>query len=67
MQMGFGPFLSVYLTAQLSNPEEIGFAFSIGTAAALAAQILAGALVDAIPSKPTAAGISIVAIAAAAM
>jgi hypothetical protein len=31
MQMGFGPFLSVYLTGQLWNPEEIGFAFSIGT------------------------------------
>lgn len=67
MQMGFGPFLSVYLTAHLWNPQQIGIAFSLGAAFVLVAQIPAGALVDAIPSKPTAARIAIVAIAAAAI
>ncbi|MBV8524057.1 MAG: MFS transporter, partial [Acetobacteraceae bacterium] len=67
VQMGFGPFLSVYLTAQLWNPENIGFALSVGTVAAMAAQVPAGALVDAIPSKPLAAGGAILALAAAAV
>ncbi|MBV8870303.1 MAG: MFS transporter [Acetobacteraceae bacterium] len=67
MQMGFGPFLSVYLTAHLWNVQDIGGALSIGTAAALAAQVPAGALVDAIPGKPAAARIGILAVAAAAV
>ncbi|MBV8401034.1 MAG: MFS transporter [Acetobacteraceae bacterium] len=66
MQMGFGPFLSVYLTAHFWNPEAIGVAFSIGTAAAIAAQVPAGAAVDAIPSKPLAAGVAVLAISIAA-
>jgi hypothetical protein len=32
MQMGFGPFLSVYLTAHLWDPQQIGLAFSLGAA-----------------------------------
>ncbi|MBV8458564.1 MAG: MFS transporter, partial [Acetobacteraceae bacterium] len=67
MQMGFGPFLSVYLTAHLWNPQQIGIAFSLGAAFVLVAQVPAGALVDAIPSKPRAARIAIFAIAAAAV
>jgi MFS family permease len=67
MQMGFGPFLSVYLTARLWNPEQIGLAFSIGTAVVLVAQVPAGAFVDASPSKARAAVIAILAIAAAAV
>jgi MFS family permease len=67
MQMGFGPFLSVYLTAHLWDPQQIGLAFSLGAAFVLVAQVPAGALVDAIPSKPRAARIAIVAIAAAAV
>ena len=39
MQMGFGPFLSVFLTAQRWNPENIGFALSIATVSAMAAQL----------------------------
>ena len=62
MQMGFGPFLSVYLTAHFWNPEAIGVAFSVGTAAAIAAQVPAGAAVDAIPSKPLAASMAVLAI-----
>jgi MFS family permease len=67
MQAGFGPFLSVYLTAQLWNPEDIGFALSIGTAAAMVAQVPAGALVDAMASKRLAARIALLAIAGAAV
>jgi hypothetical protein len=53
--------------AHLWNPEEIGIAFSIGTAFVLVAQVPAGALVDPIHSKPVAARIAVVAIAAAAV
>jgi MFS family permease len=67
MQMVFGPLLSVYLTAHLWNPQEIGVAFSIGTAVVLVVQIPAGALLDAVPSKPAAARIAILMIAAAAV
>src|SRR3954451_6564165 len=66
MQMGFGPFLSVYLTAHFWNPEAIGVAFSVGTAAAIAAQVPGGAAADAIPSKPLAAGMAVLAISIAA-
>lgn len=65
MQMAFGPALSAYLTAQLWDPQKIGVAFSIGTVTALAAQVPAGALVDATASKPRAAGAAILAIVAA--
>jgi len=67
MQLGFGPVLSAYLTAQLWNPERIGVAFSIGTVTAMVAQVPAGALVDAVASKPLAAGAAILAIVAALM
>lgn len=67
MQMGFGPFLSVYLTAQLWNPEQVGLVFSVGAATVLAAQVPAGALVDAMPSKPTAARLATLMIVAAAI
>ncbi|MBV8522151.1 MAG: MFS transporter, partial [Acetobacteraceae bacterium] len=67
MQAGFGPFLSVYLTAQLWNPEDIGFALSIGTTAAMVAQVPAGALVDAMASKRLAARIALLAVAGAAV
>ena len=65
MQMVLGPALSAYLTAQLWNPEKIGVAFRIGTVTAMVAQMPAGALVDAVASKPRAAGAAILAIAVA--
>lgn len=65
MQMALGPALSAYLTAQFWNPEKIGVAFSIGTVTAMVAQVPAGAFVDAVASKPRAAGAAILAIAAA--
>ena len=47
----FGPFFTVYLTQQGWNQVDIGFALSVGTAAALILQLPAGALVDAIHLK----------------
>jgi MFS family permease len=67
MQAGFGPFLSVYLTAEFWNPEDIGFALSIGATVAMTAQVPAGALVDAMTSKPLAARVALLSIAAAAV
>lgn len=66
MLVGFGPFLSLYLTTQLWDAGQIGLALSIGTAVAMTTQVPAGALVDAIHSKPLAAGGAISAIVVAA-
>jgi MFS family permease len=51
MLTGFGPFVSVYLAANAWRPEDIGFALSLGTIAAVAAQVPAGMLVDAVSQK----------------
>ncbi|MBN8872242.1 MAG: MFS transporter [Rhodospirillales bacterium] len=50
-QTGFGPFISVYLTEIGWNQTDIGLVLSVGTAAALASQVPAGALVDALHDK----------------
>ena len=59
VQTGFGPFFSVYLTEQGWSQVDIGFALSIGTAAVLALQIPAGALVDMIHHKRYANGLGL--------
>lgn len=59
IQTGFGPFISVYLTTQGWTLTAIGFALSLGTVTAMASQLPAGALVDAIPNKSRVAGFSI--------
>jgi MFS family permease len=46
MQTSFGPFVAIYLTAAGWSQAGIGFALSIGTAAALLSQLPAGALID---------------------
>jgi MFS family permease len=51
VQTGFGPFVSVYLTARHWTQVEIGFALSLGTITAMVSQVPAGALVDALRSK----------------
>ncbi|MCW3477699.1 MFS transporter [Limobrevibacterium gyesilva] len=66
-QTGFGAFLSVYLTTHMWTTTDIGFALSVGTVAVMVAQVPAGALVDAVPSKRHAAAAAIVVIVAAAM
>src|SRR5215470_7017703 len=48
IQTGFGPFIAVYLTTQGWTQIGIGTALSLGAIVAMASQIPAGALVDAI-------------------
>src|SRR3984957_14414717 len=67
MQLGFGAFLSVYLTTQLWTRTDIGFALSLGTVTVMVAQVPAGALVDAVDSMRRVAGAAIAVIAAAAL
>jgi MFS family permease len=67
IQTGFGPFIAVYLTTQGWTQTAIGTALSLGTIAAMASQIPAGALVDAIRSKAAVALFSILAFSASAL
>lgn len=67
IQTGFGPFISVYLTAQGWTQTTIGLALSLGTITAMASQVPAGALVDAVPSKPAVVLCSVVAFSASAL
>ena len=67
VQTGFGPFLAVYLTTAGWTQTAIGLALSLGTITAMASQVPAGALVDAIHSKSRVAIFSILAFAASAL
>jgi MFS family permease len=66
MLTGFGPFVTIYLTANGWHPTDIGFALSVGTMAAIAGQVPAGMLVDAVPLKRliTAFGIAAIVLSA---
>jgi MFS family permease len=66
MLTGFGPFVAVYLTANGWHPTDIGFALSVGTMAAIAGQVPAGMLVDAVSHRRlvTAAGIGAIVVSA---
>jgi MFS family permease len=67
IQTGFGPFIAVYLISQRWTQTSIGVALSIGTIAAMASQVPAGALVDAMPNKTRVAAFSVVAFTACAL
>jgi MFS family permease len=67
VQTGFGPFFSVYLTEQRWTQGDIGFALSIGTIAAVAFQLPAGALVDAIHRKRFASGLGLLLVGVSAL
>ena len=67
IQTGFGPFFTVYLTQQGWSQVDIGFALSVGTAAALIFQLPAGALVDAIHLKRIAIAIALLLIGLSAL
>jgi MFS family permease len=67
IQTGFGPFIAVYLTSQSWTQTSIGLALSIGTVAAMASQVPAGALVDAMPNKTRVAAFSVIAFTACAL
>lgn len=51
IQTGWGPFVAVYLTSVAWTQLDIGLVLTIGTLAAFALQIPAGALVDRVPAK----------------
>ena len=67
VQTGFGPFLAVYLTTEGWTQTAIGLALSLGTITAMASQVPAGALVDAVPRKSLVAVFSILAFTASAL
>src|SRR3954470_16672818 len=55
-QTGFGAFIAVYLTTEAWTQAEIGEALSLGTIAAMLAQVPGGAVVDRLRDKRVAAG-----------
>ncbi len=67
IQTGFGPFIAVYLTVAGWTQTGIGIALSVGTLTAMASQIPAGAVVDAIESKTRVAVFSLIAFALSAL
>jgi predicted MFS family arabinose efflux permease len=67
VQTGFGPFVSVYLTAQRWTQVDIGLVLSAAGFVSLIGQMPGGALVDAVKSERLVAGIAIVAICASAL
>ncbi|SAL22483.1 MFS transporter [Caballeronia humi] len=67
VQTGFGPFIASYLSANKWTQGEIGLMLSVGTISAMASQLPAGALVDAMRNKKFAAASAIIAIIASAL
>jgi MFS family permease len=67
VQTGFGPFVAVYLTTHKWTQVEIGFALTLGTMTSLVSQLPAGALVDSMRNKRTAACWALIAIIVAAL
>jgi MFS family permease len=51
VQIGFGPFIAVYLTENRWTTAEIGYALTIGTICSLVSQVPVGALVDGMRDK----------------
>jgi len=66
-QMGFGPLVAVYLTAQKWTQGDIGLVLTAGGLIALAGQMPGGALVDAARSERVLAAFAVVAIGASAL
>ncbi len=67
IQTGFGPFVAVYLISRGWTQTAIGIALSVGTITAMASQVPAGALVDAVRSKAVVAAWSVLAFATSAL
>jgi MFS family permease len=67
IQVGFGPFVTVYLTSEKWPQADIGFVLSVGGLVALAGQIPGGALVDAAYPVRVLAGAAVTAIAMSAL
>lgn len=67
IQTGWGPFVAAYLTSVAWSQFDIGLLLTIGTLAALALQLPAGALVDRAPAKRLLAGVGIASISGSAL
>src|SRR5262249_7573053 len=67
VQTGFGPFISVYLTAQAWTQVDIGLVLTISGLVALVGQMPGGALVDMARSERHLAGWSLVVISTTAL
>ena len=67
MQTGFGPFVSVFLTAQKWTQVDIGLVLSAAGFVSLIGQMPGGALVDAARSERLVAGIAVAAICISAL
>jgi predicted MFS family arabinose efflux permease len=67
VQTGFGPFVSVYLTAQRWTQFDIGLVLSAAGVVSLLGQMPGGAVVDAARSERFVAGVAIVAICISAL
>ena len=67
VQTGFGPFVSVYLTAQRWTQVDIGLVLSAASFVGLVGQMPGGALVDAARSERFVAGAAIIAICVSAL
>jgi MFS family permease len=67
MFTGFGPFITVYLTTNGWLPTDIGLALSVATIAAVAAQVPAGMLVDAVFQRRLLTALGIAAVIASAL
>jgi predicted MFS family arabinose efflux permease len=67
VQTGFGPFVSVYLTAQKWTQVDIGLVLSAAGLVALAGQMPGGALVDFARSERLVAGLAVAAISVSAL
>jgi MFS family permease len=67
IQAGFGPFVAIYLTAHSWSQVDIGLVLTASGLVALAGQLPAGALVDAMRSARLVAGVALLAICASAL
>jgi len=67
IQAGFGPFVAIYLTAHSWSQVDIGLVLTASGLVALAGQLPAGALVDAVRSARLVAGVALLAICASAL
>ena len=67
IQAGFGPFVAIYLTAHSWTQLDIGLVLTASGLVALAGQLPAGVLVDAVRSARLVAGVALLAICASAL
>ncbi len=65
-QVGFGPFLTVYLTSEKWTSADIGLVLTVGSIVALIGQVPGGALVDAMGRERTLGALSTLMIGATA-